>query len=219
MACSSLAAPLSGHSPKCARWLAIALTASLTIPINPPTSNPRFPLSKFVFDKVAAKYPEAIAERYSDRAGGEWAVIRPERLPDVAAFLKRDPELDFKLFLSIDAVDRLHLPEPTPRFEVVYFIRSLLRNEAVRLKVRVSEEHPVIPSITPIYQGASWWERFVWDFYGVKFSGHPSLRRVLLYEEFKGHPLRKDYPLRARQPLIPEKPIRDIYRGPGTSGV
>lgn len=177
-------------------------------------------MSKFAFDKVAARFPEAITERYDDRTGGHWAVVKPEQIRDVAGVLKIDPELDYKLFLSIDAVDRLYLPDnEQPRFEVVYFIRSLKRNDEVRLKVRVGGDSPEIPSIVSVYQGASWWERFVWDFYGIRFGGHPSLRRVLLYEEFKGHPLRKDYPMRARQPLVPERPIQDLYRGPGTSGV
>ena len=132
--------------------------------------------------------------------------------------LKSDPALDFKLFVSIDAVDRLNLPENDPRFEVVYFVRSLKLNEVVRLKVRVSEDAAEIPSIAGVFQGANWWERFVFDFYGIRFTGHPDLRRILMYEEFVGHPLRKDYALRDRQPLIPERPIRDIYRGPGTSG-
>jgi NADH:ubiquinone oxidoreductase subunit C len=113
-------------------------------------------LSTFALDRVTAQFPEAVAERYLDRTGGAWAVIHAEHLPKVAAFLKN--ELDFKLFTSIDAVDRLHLAEN-------------------------------------------------------------DLRRVLLYEEFQGHPLRKDYALRDRQPLIPERPIKDIFRGPGTSGV
>jgi NADH-quinone oxidoreductase subunit C len=175
------------------------------------------PLSTFALDRVTAQFPEAVAERYLDRTGGAWAVIHAEHLPKVAAFLKN--ELDFKLFTSIDAVDRLHLAENDPRFEVVYFIYSLSRHEHVRLKVRVSEARPELPSITPVFRGADWWERFVWDFYGIRFSGHPDLRRVLLYEEFQGHPLRKDYALRDRQPLIPERPIKDIFRGPGTSGV
>ena len=168
---------------------------------------------------VQEKFPDAFAEQYTDRAGGAWGVVKAEHLREVMAHLKDDPHLDFKLFLSIDAVDRLQLPDPEPRFEVVYFLYSVSRNEHVRLKVRVPEKSPEVPSITSIFQGADWWERFVWDFYGIRFAGHPDLRRILMYEEFKGHPLRKDYPLRERQPLVPERPIRDIFRGPGTSGV
>lgn len=175
-------------------------------------------MSTFALDKVSARFPEAIAERYTDRTGGAWAVVHASSIRDVITHLKLDPELSFKLFISIDAVDRLNLPVSSPRFEVVYFLKSLKLNEHVRLKVRVGEDDPHIPSITPIFQGASWWERFVWDFYGVKFDGHPDLRRVLLYEEFQGHPLRKDYGLRERQPLVPERPYKDIFRGPGTSG-
>jgi NADH-quinone oxidoreductase subunit C len=176
-------------------------------------------MSQLAYDKVTAKFPNAVEERYADRAGGEWLVIKPAGLPEVMGELRNDPELDFKLFLSIDAVDRLQLPKATPRFELVYFLRSIAKKDLVRLKVRVEEANAEVPSIVSIYQGANWWERFVWDFYGVRFAGHPDLRRILLYEEFKGHPLRKDYPLRQRQPLIPERPIRDIFRGPGTSGV
>ncbi|HEX4622669.1 MAG TPA: NADH-quinone oxidoreductase subunit C [Myxococcaceae bacterium] len=176
-------------------------------------------MSQLAYDKVAAKYPHATEHRYTDRTGGDWWVVRPEAIRDVVAELKRDPELDFKLFLSMDAVDRLQLPESTPRFEVIYLLRSLTRREVARLKVRVGEEHPELPSVSSIFQGANWWERFVWDFYGIRFTGHPDLRRILLYEEFKGHPLRKDYPLRERQPLVAERPLRDIFRGPGTSGV
>lgn len=155
-------------------------------------------------------------ERYVDRAGGSWAVVRPDTIRETASFLKNDPELQFRLFLSIDAVDRLMLPEKEPRFEVVYFLYSLYRHEHVRLKCPVGEKEPVLPSITPVFQGANWFERLVWDFYGIRFQGHPDLRRILMYEEFQGHPLRKDYPLRGRQPLIPERPIEDIFRGPGT---
>lgn len=170
-------------------------------------------------DVVSERLPELVAERYVDRTGGPWAVVRREGIREVMALLKGDPALDFKLFVSVDATDRLNLPENDPRFEVAYFVRSLKRNELVRLKVRVTEDSPEIPSVTGVFQGANWWERFVWDFYGIRFPGHPDLRRILMYEEFKGHPLRKDYGLRERQPLIPERPIKDIFRGPGTSGV
>lgn len=179
----------------------------------------RILVSQFVFDKISSTATGAILSTYTDRAGGPWAVVRPESIRDVAWVLKFDPELDFRLFLSIDAVDRLMLPESEPRFEIVYFFRSLLRNEWIRLKVRVPEDQPELPTIATVYQGANWWERFVWDFYGIRFVGHPDLRRILMYEEFKGHPLRKDYPLRERQPLVPERPLKDIYRGPGTSSI
>lgn len=175
-------------------------------------------MSKVALDSLSAKLSQPFVERYTDRAGGEWGVVHPDAIVEVASTLKNDPSLDFKLFLSMDGVDRLMLPESHPRFEVVYLLRSLKLNEVARIKVRVSEENPELPSITPVFQGANWWERFVWDFYGIRFKGHPDLRRILMYEEFKGHPLRKDYPLRGRQGLMPERPIKDIYRGPGTSG-
>ena len=176
-------------------------------------------MSSFAFDKISALFPDAITQRYADRTGGEWAVIKPEFLVRVASQLKNDSDLNFKMFGSIDAVDRLLLPESSPRFEVVYFLFSVTRNEHVRLKVLVGEDKPEVPSLTSVFQGAAWWERFVWDFYGIRFVGNTDLRRILMYEEFKGHPLRKDYAIRDRQPLIPERPLRDIVRGPGTSGV
>lgn len=174
-------------------------------------------MSTFALDKVATTFPRALLDRYVDRSGGAWAIVDAEAIRNVASELKDNPELDFKLFLSIDAVDRLMLPEREPRFEVVYFFYSLKRGEHVRLKCRVSEDNPELPSISSVYQGANWFERFVWDFYGIRFRGHPDLRRILMYEEFRGHPLRKDYPLRQRQPLVPERPIQDIFRGPGTN--
>jgi NADH-quinone oxidoreductase subunit C len=178
-----------------------------------------FSLSKFALDKVAAKFPEALAERFADRTGAEWGVVKPAAIAQVASLLKNDPELDFKLFISIDCADRLQLPVSDPRYEVSYFFGSLSRNEQVRLKVRAGGDSPEIPTISAVYQGANWFERLVWDFYGVRFSGHPDLRRILLYEEFKGHPLRKDYPLRQRQPLMPERNMKDYFRGPGSSGI
>jgi NADH-quinone oxidoreductase subunit C len=176
-------------------------------------------MSNLAFDHSAERFPDAFVERYQDRTGGEWAVVNPASLLNVASHLKNDPQLEFKLFLSMDAVDRLLLPENTPRYEVVYFLHSLKLNESLRMKCRVAESDPQLPSLTPIFQGANWYERFVWDFYGIRFVGHPDLRRILMYEEFQGHPLRKDYPLRGRQPLLPERPIEDIFRGPGTNSM
>lgn len=174
-------------------------------------------MSTFALDQIQAQLPQALTERYKDRTGAEWGVVKREQLVATLRLLKE--KLGFRLFVSMDAVDRLHLPahEQDPRFEVLYFLKNIERNEHMRLKVRVNEGED-IDTIKAVYQGADWAERFVWDFYGVRFSGG-SNRRILTYEEFKGHALRKDYPLRGRQSLIPERAIKDIYRGPGTNGV
>lgn len=174
-------------------------------------------MSTFALDQISALLPDALAERYVDRTGDAWGVVKREHLVAVATLLKQ--KLGFDMYVSIDAVDRLHLPpeQQDPRFEVVYFLRNTERKEHVHLKVLVNEDQE-IPSIQSVFQGAAWGERFVWDFYGVVFAGNIK-RRMLMYEEFVGHALRKDYPLRGRQNLIPERPIKDIFRGPGTNGV
>lgn len=172
-------------------------------------------MSTFALDQIQAQLPHAVVQRYEDRTGAPWGVVGRESMAVVAQLLKQ--KLGFRLFLSMDAVDRLGLaPEQQhPRFEVLYFFRNLERGEHLRLKVLVDDGEE-IPSIATIYQGAAWGERFVWDFYGVVFTGGEK-RRMLMYDEFVGHALRKDYPLRGRQGLIPERPIEDLSRGPGTN--
>lgn len=88
------------------------------------------------------------------------------------------------------------------RFEVVYHFYSSIHNERLRVKVPVTAADPVVASLTDLWASANWFEREVWDMFGIRFSGHPNLKRILMYEEFKGHPLRKDYPVRKRQPLV-----------------
>jgi NADH-quinone oxidoreductase subunit C len=89
-----------------------------------------------------------------------------------------------------------------PRFEVVHHLYSVKRNHRVRVKARVPEPLCEIDSVAGVYPSANWMEREVFDLYGVRFRGHPDLRRILLYEGFDGHPLRKDYPKEKRQPLV-----------------
>ena len=88
------------------------------------------------------------------------------------------------------------------RFEVVYHLYSLTHNHRLRVRVPVDDRDPSVASVTGLWPAANWFEREVWDMYGVTFSGHPNLTRILMYEEFEGHPLRKDYPINKRQPLI-----------------
>ena len=88
------------------------------------------------------------------------------------------------------------------RFEVVYHFFSLARAARLRMNVPLSAADPVVDSLTGLWESANWFEREVWDLFGIRFTGHPNLKRILLYESFQGHPLRKDYPVRKRQPLI-----------------
>ena len=88
------------------------------------------------------------------------------------------------------------------RFEVVYHFYSLVQNHRLRLKVPVSEQDPSLDSLTGLWKSADWFEREVWDMFGIHFTGHPDLKRILMYEPFDGHPLRKDYPVNKRQPLL-----------------
>lgn len=129
-----------------------------------------------------------------------------ETLGDLLGMLKSDPQVSFNFFMDLTAVDWLHRK---PRFDVVYHLYSVEFNHRLRIKTAVDDGQPV-PSATKLYPIADWMEREIWDLYGIKFSGHPNLKRILMYEEFKGHPLRKDYPYDKRQPLEPETwPVRD----------
>ena len=103
------------------------------------------------------------------------------------------------MLMDLTAVDYLG---QTPRFEVVYHLYATGTNQRVRIKVRVAEEAAEIASVVGLYLSANWMEREVFDLYGIRFDGHPDLRRILLYDEFEGHPLRKDYPKERRQPLV-----------------
>jgi len=111
------------------------------------------------------------------------------------------------MLTDLTAADYLKFPgrEDGPRFEVVYQLYSLPHNHRVRLKVRVDEDDAVVPTAVELWPIANWLEREVWDMFGVRFEGHPDLRRLLMYEEFVGHALRKDYPINRRQPLIGPK--------------
>jgi NADH-quinone oxidoreductase subunit C len=105
------------------------------------------------------------------------------------------------MLLDVTAVDWLDSrPE---RFEVVYQLLSLSTASRLTVKVAVSESSPELPSATALWHSANFLEREVWDMFGIRFQGHPDLRRILMYEEFQGHPLRKDYPVQGKQPRIP----------------
>jgi NADH-quinone oxidoreductase subunit C len=116
--------------------------------------------------------------------------IAPARLVSVCGFLKYDQK--FARLSTVTAVDLL---PGEPRFEVVYHLHSPERNERLRLKCRLGGENPEIDSVTQVWRGANWYERETFDLFGIRFRNHPDLRRIMLPEDWEGHPLRKDYPV------------------------
>ncbi len=163
-------------------------------------------MSQAVIDAVKARFPEAVEETHAWR-GDDTLVIARDFLVDVCRFLKDDPAMDFKMPIDVCGVD--YLGHRTPRFEVVYHLYSVTKRHRVRLKVRVSEDDCRVPTVTTVWKGVNWYEREAWDMYGVVFEGHPKLERILMYEEFEGHPLRKDYPQRGYQLLMPMPTLMD----------
>ena len=135
--------------------------------------------------------------------GDATAQIDPSRVVEVLRFLRDAPGLEFDMLTDLCAADYLGHPDHAgPRFEVVYHLLSTRHLHRLRVKAAVPEVPAQIESIVEIWPAANWLEREVFDLYGIRFRNHPDLRRLLLYEEFEGHPLRKDYPKERRQPLV-----------------
>ncbi len=132
-------------------------------------------------------------------------VLAPQDLVRVCCFLRDDPGLAFDFLSDVTGVDRLLLPEPSPRFEVVYHLYSLQYRRRIRLKVRV-DNGQAVPTVTDLWPTANWHEREVYDLLGVTFEGHPDLRRILTPDDWEGHPLRKDYPVEASPKWWEEEP-------------
>jgi NADH-quinone oxidoreductase subunit C len=124
--------------------------------------------------------------------------VPPERLLEVMKFLRDDPRTRFEQLCDLTCVDYLNFPEAADRFGVTYSLLSLTNHHRLWVKVFVNDPDPQLPSVTPIWRGAEWPEREVYDLFGIRFAGHPDLRRIVLPQNFADYPLRKDYPLRGK---------------------
>src|SRR5438128_11838159 len=149
---------------------------------------------------ITAAFP---AVTWSEFRGDTRAVVPREALFQLLAFLRDRQKFD--LLIDITCVDYLNYRGATDRFGLVYILTNTKTNERLIARTFLNEPDLSAPSVTPLWEGANWLEREVWDMFGIRFEGHPDLRRLLLYEEFVGHPLRKDYPITRRQPLIGPK--------------
>ena len=159
-----------------------------------------------IVEQVQGRFGAAIVETH-DYRGDRTVVVDRASITDVLRYCRDEPALGFDMLSDLTAVDYSKFPgrEDGPRFEVVYHLYATAHNHRLRLKVRVDEDDAVVPTAVALWPIANWFEREVWDMFGVRFAGHPDPRRLLLYEEFVGHPLRKDYPINRRQPLIGPK--------------
>jgi NADH-quinone oxidoreductase subunit C len=159
-------------------------------------------VSQLVLDKLKAKFGAAILETHSD-FGDDTAIVDPAQWRAIGKFLREEPSLDFDMPVDLCGVD---YPDRTQgRMEVVLHLYSVSKRHRVRLKTRVGDEDMEgadLDSLVSIWPGLNWLEREVYDMSGVRFRGHPDLRRILMYPEFEGHPLQKTYPADKTQPLV-----------------
>ena len=154
---------------------------------------------KEAIDILKEKFKAAIISSHA-MCGDETVVVDVKRSHEILFFLREAEALSFNVLMDLCGVDWRGDAE---RFEVVYHLYSIRNKKRLRVKVRLNGDEPKIASVTDIWKAANWFEREAFDLFGIVFEGHPGLKRILMYEGFEGHPLRKDYPKDRRQ-KIPE---------------
>jgi NADH-quinone oxidoreductase subunit C len=170
-------------------------------------------MAQALVELLQQQFPDAVLDT-SSQCGDETVTLDPARWREVARFLRDHAAADMNLLVDLTAVD---FPDQSPRFEVVAHLLSLNLGHRLRLKARVGAPDgsaAAIDSLTAVWASATWLERECWDMFGVAFEGHPDLRRILLYQEFEGHPLRKDYPAARTQPPVPYRDAENIEKLP-----
>jgi len=159
-------------------------------------------MSERVLEAIKQKFGAGVLATHS-QFGDDTAIVAPGSWKAICTFLRNDAQMSFDMFVDLCGVD---YPTRTPRIEVVLHLYSIARRHRIRLKTAVGDEDLEgceVDSVTDLWPGADWFEREVYDLIGVRFKGHPDLRRILMYPEFEGHPLLKDYPADRTQPLVP----------------
>lgn len=169
-------------------------------------------MSHAVLERLQEQLGDRILETSSFR-GDEQVVVSTEDWREVAELLKKDPELRMDHFVDLTAVDYPEREPDMPRFDVLLMVRSLQKKHRIRVKTRVGEDD-TLATVTGVWAGANWAEREVYDMFGIVFAEHPDLRRILMYDEFEGYPLRKDYPIDRAQPLVPYRDVPGIHKLP-----
>ncbi len=169
-------------------------------------------MSKKVIDKLSSELGGAVLETSHFR-GDDAAYVAPKDWVAAATMLRDHDGMKMDHFVDLTAVDYPEREPDEPRFEVVLMVRSIDKCHRAVLKTKV-EDGEALATLTGVWAGADWAEREVYDMFGITFEGHPDLRRILMYEEFEGYPLRKDYPIEKTQPLVPYRDAGDIAKLP-----
>jgi NADH-quinone oxidoreductase subunit C len=174
--------------------------------------------AEVVVDPVVARLTERFGERVdlvNERVDCLTAVVSRDSLIEVATFLRSDPELAFARLSDICGVDYLE-QECDPRFAVAYHFHSFLLKRYVRLRVPVDEDDAIVPSLCDVWPGANYFERETFDMFGIRFDGHPDLKRILMPDDYEWYPLRKDF-IQPREPIefsfIPDQWQKAVQRG------
>lgn len=194
-------------------------------------------MAQAFIDLLREKFPDAVVSSHEHK-GDDVVFVKRDSLVQVIEFLRNDPATDLKLLRDVVGLDMLTYrsemtgggsiasieapayvkekkPTVEPRFQVAYNLYSVTKKKSLRVKIELRSDDVKVPTITHLFKTADWWERYTFDMMGIEFVGHPNLKRLLMYPEFVGHPLRKDYPVRKRQMLVPELDFPDLVRGPG----
>jgi len=168
-------------------------------------------MSKALLDLVVAQFGSAVLGTHSQH-GDDTVIIAPSAWFEIHQFLREDARTSIDMLTDLTAVDYI---DREPRFEIVSHVYSLAKGHRLRLKTAVGDEEGEtveVDSLTALWASANWLERETFDMFGVRFVGHPDLRRILLYPEFEGYPLRKDYPADKIQPLVPFREVPNIEK-------
>ena len=156
-------------------------------------------MNDVIIQSLKSKFPASMEATNEFRGDLTVQVKRSDIVP-VCRFLRDDPALSFDMIIDLCGVD---MYRPDGRFEVIYNLYSLKNKKYMRLKVRVDEEDPIVDTVTGVWSGANWHERETYDMFGIKFKGHPDLRRMYMPEEYEYFPLRKDFPTMGVTDSIP----------------
>lgn len=146
----------------------------------------------------------------SDYRGDLSILIAKEDILEVCTELKKNKDFQFEQMIDLTAVDYLE-ENLEYRFQMVYHFLSVSKSQRLRVKCNLNEDDATVDSIYSLWLAVNWYERECFDMYGIRFNGHPELKRILMYEEFEGHPLRKDYNIAKEQPLLPLREVKERH--------